>query len=278
MSSAQEFDPKQPQPAADDQDNDDASEGRETDDFHVAMDGLTKRKATPFTSTMDVALATAYTTEKNILDGTLREHGVPSRQQKMAAWERIRDCVNAFSGDTNQKTVQQCKDRHRNLIQAVRFKRSSGFLEGPLPMPSDVQSHEMGDQQSQLGHQQQQNRDSTSESIKASQQQVRPPEAANGIPSTSAPAHSPKEKRPLKRPSTSSVDTLDDYRKRKLAIMVKEHIARVDLMKAQAEYYRTKTELMVKHSCSRPTSVTSNSQSKLPAPHLHLHPNLPGNT
>ena len=65
------------------------SEGSTSGDAHG------KRKATPFTSTMDVALATAYTTEKNILDGTIRAQGVPNRQQKLSAWERIRDCVNA---------------------------------------------------------------------------------------------------------------------------------------------------------------------------------------
>ena len=81
----------------------------------------------------------------------------------------------------------------------------------------------------------------------------------------------------MKRPSSSSADSLDEYHKRKLAILVKEHIVRVELMKAQTEYYRTKTELMVKHSCSRPASL-SNPPSKLSSSHLHLHPNIPGNT
>ena len=61
----------------------------------TSSEALAKRKASPFTSTMDVALATAFATEKNILDGTMRTQGVPNRQQKLAAWERIRDCVNA---------------------------------------------------------------------------------------------------------------------------------------------------------------------------------------
>ncbi|XP_022089891.1 uncharacterized protein LOC110978878 isoform X2 [Acanthaster planci] len=269
MSSAEEFDPKQPQSAPEVADNESTSETRETNDFHSTIDSLTKRKATPFTSTMDVALATAYTTEKNILDGTFREHGVPTRQQKQAAWERIRDCVNAFSGENNVKTVQQCKDRHRNLIQAVRFKRSSGFLEGPLPLPGNIQSQEMIDQQGEASHQELNEKDRTEE-VQTNQQELHHVEPANGL--------SLKEKRPLKRPSSSSADSLDEYHKRKLAILVKEHIVRVELMKAQTEYYRTKTELMVKHSCSRPASLPVNPPSKHSSSHLHLHPNLPGKT
>ena len=95
MSSAEESGEKYPQTVAEDGESEGAIEGRESGESQLSVESLAKRKATPFTSTMDVALATAFTTERSILDGTYRAHGVPTRQQKLAAWERIRDCVNA---------------------------------------------------------------------------------------------------------------------------------------------------------------------------------------
>ena len=52
------------------------------------------RKSSPFTPEMDVALATSYLEEKTTIEGPIRGTTL-TRREKKAAWERVRDCVNA---------------------------------------------------------------------------------------------------------------------------------------------------------------------------------------
>ena len=52
------------------------------------------RKSAPISIEMDLALASSYVEEKEVIEGAFR--GVKlTNKHKLAAWERVRGCVNA---------------------------------------------------------------------------------------------------------------------------------------------------------------------------------------
>ena len=53
------------------------------------------KKSVPFSIEMDLALATSYIAEKPVIEGALKG-GKLTNKHKLAAWERVRGCVNAW--------------------------------------------------------------------------------------------------------------------------------------------------------------------------------------